>query len=387
MPTPEQLEIQTLAHEFAAGELRPYTYEWDASRSLGDDVFGKLAELGFLGMLVDEEHGGLDFDLVTYLLVLEELAWGDPAVALAVSIHSGPVSGLLRWYGSEEQKGRWLPELASGNTLGAFALSEAGAGSDPGALRTAATADGDGWRLDGEKKWVTNGVRAGLVLTFARTGEDEISTFLVPGEAGGLEPGTRETTMGFRASDTVTLCLEGVQLDAEGLLGERGAGLRYALAALDLGRIGVAVQASGVGRASMEHAARYALEREQFGREIARFGAIQAKLAEMATRVSAGRALAHEAAGVMEALQDTATGVRTGVDGVTARAAMAKLVASEAATWAADEAVQIYGGYGYMRHYPVEKLLRDAKGYEIFEGTNEILRQVIAREVLRAAGD
>lgn len=387
MPTPEQLEIKALAHEFAAGELRPHTQAWDESRTLGDDVFGKLAELGFLGMLVGEEYGGLDFDLTTYLLVLEELAWGDPAVALAVSIHSGPVAGLIQLHGSEEQKAHWLPKLASGEVLGAFALSEAGAGSDPASLRASAAWDGEEWRIDGEKKWVTNGSRAGLLVTFARTGNEEISTFLVPGDARGVSVGARETTMGFRASDTVKIELNGARVGGDGLLGDPGRGLAYALEALDLGRIGVAVQASGLGRASMEHAARYALEREQFGREIARFGAIQAKLAEMAARVSAGRALAHEAAEVLEAFRGSEGGVRTGVDGVTARAAMAKLVASEAATWAADEAVQIYGGYGYMRHYPVEKLLRDAKGYEIFEGTSEILRQVIAREVLREAGD
>lgn len=387
MPTPEQLEIKALAHEFAAGELRPHTHEWDESRTLGDDVFGKLAELGFLGMLVGEQYGGLDFDLTTYLLVLEELAWGDAAVALAVSIHSGPVAGLVQWHGTEEQKAHWLPALASGDVLGAFALSEEGAGSNPAAMRTSAGWDGDEWRIDGEKKWVTNGRRAGLLVTFARTGNEDISTFLVPGDARGLSVGSRETTMGFRASDTVKIELNGARVGGDGLLGEAGAGLRHALEALDLGRIGVAVQASGVGRAAMEHAARYSLEREQFGREIARFGAIQAKLAEMAARVSAGRALALEAAEAMEAFRGDGGALRTGVDGVTSRAAIAKLVASEAATWSADEAVQIYGGYGYMRHYPVEKLLRDAKGYEIFEGTNEILRQVIAREVLREAGD
>ncbi len=382
MPTPEQLEIRSLAREFAAGELRPHTAAWDESRALGDDVFGKLAELGFLGMLVEEEHGGLDFDLTTYLLVLEELAWGDPAVALAVSIHNGPVSALLRWHGSEEQKARWLPRLAAGEVLGAFALSEAEAGSDAGALETHARRNGSGWRIDGEKKWVTNGARAGLVVTFARTSGDDISAFLLPAEADGVSVAGRDTTMGFRASETVRLRLDDVALDADALLGEEGRGLGYALSAIDLGRVGVAAQAAGVGRAAMEHAAGYALERRQFGKEIARFGAIQAKLAEMAARVAAGRSLAHEAAAVMEAYHAGANG-RTGVDGATARAAMAKLVASEAATFAADEAVQIYGGYGYMRHYPVERLLRDAKGYEIFEGTNEVLRQVIAGEILR----
>src|SRR5690606_34935212 len=219
--------------------------------------------------------------------------------------------------------------------------------------------NGDGWHLEGEKKWVTNGVRAGLLLTFARSGDDEISAFLVPSGAEGVSVKGRETTMGFRASDTVTVGLNAVRLGDEALLGQLGRGLRYALEALDLGRIGIAAQAAGVGRAAMEHAAGYALEREQFGHEIARFGAIQAKLAEMAARVSAGRALAYEAAGAMEAFRSGSTDARTGVDGVTSRAAIAKLMASEAATWSADEAVQIYGGYGYMRHYPVERLLRD----------------------------
>lgn len=386
MLTAEQIEIRALAREFAEGELRPHTADWDQGCALDEEVFGKLAELGFLGMLVPEAYGGLDFDLMTYLLVLEELAWGDAAVALAVSIHNGPVAGLVQWHGSEEQKNRWLPALASGDVLGAFALSEPEAGSDAGALTTTAIRNGSGWRLDGEKKWLTNGVRAGLVVLFARTDEQGISTFLVTPDSEGYTVGAREKTMGLRASETVSVHLEDLTVPEDAVLGEPGAGLRYALSALDLVRIGIAVQAVGLGRAAMEHAAAYALEREQFGGSIARFGAIQAKLAEMAGRLMAGRALAHEAAGVMGAFREGTGNVRTGVDGVTARAAMAKLVASEAATWATDEAIQIFGGYGYMRHYPVEKLLRDAKGYEILEGTSEILRRVVAAEVLRDAG-
>ncbi len=384
MLTDEQLELQTLARDFATAELRPRAAEWDERRELSDEVFDKLAESGFLGMLVPEEYGGLGFDLSTYLLVLEELAWGDAAVALSVAIHNGPVVDLILRNGSDAQKAEWLPTLASGEALGAVALSEPDSGSDLSSIGTTATREGDGWRLDGEKRWVTNGARAGVVAVFARTSEKGLGLFLVRPTTDGYTVGVREKTLGLRASETVRVRLEGVRVGADALVGDVDAGLRYALSALDLGRIGVAAHAVGVGRAAMEHAARYAIEREQFGTPIAKFGAVQAKLADMARGLSAGRALAHQAA---EAWGRGLEGEpRTGLDGVTAQAALAKLTASEAASWAADEAIQIYGGYGYMRHYPVEKLLRDAKGAEIYEGTSEILRTVIAREILRDAG-
>jgi len=385
--TQEQLEIQALAHEFAEGELRGESGAWDSARDLQEGVFGKLAELGFLGMLIPEEFGGLDFDLGTYLLVLEELAWGDASVALSVAIHNGPVSSLLLRYGSDEQKQRWLPQLAVGALMGAFALSEPEAGSDAGSISTKAERSDSGWSLNGEKRWVTNGRRAGLVIVFARTGEDGISAFLVSPDTDGYAVGARESTMGFRASQTVSVKLDGMQLGAEGLLGDLGRGLPYALEALDLGRVGIAAQAVGIGRSALEHSAKYALEREQFGRPLADFGATQAKLAEMARKLSGARLLAHHAGASLEAVASGSGHARTGLDGVTSRAAIAKLAASEAATWSADEAIQIFGGYGYMRHYPVEQLLRDAKGTEIYEGTNEIMKMVIAREVLRDAAN
>jgi alkylation response protein AidB-like acyl-CoA dehydrogenase len=387
MPTTEQLELSALAHEFAESELRPRTAAWDERRALDDAVFEKLAELGFLGMLVPEEYGGLEFDFATYLLVLEELAWGDASVALAVAIHNGPVVGLITRHGSDEQKAEWLPRLAAGGALGAFALSEAGSGSDPASITTTAAHEGSGWRLEGEKRWVTNGARAGVVVLFARTAADAIGAFLVTPGASGYTVGPVEHTMGMRASQTVSVTVDGVGVDDDALVGEPGAGLRYALEALDTGRVGVAAQAVGVARAALEHATQYALGREQFDRPIARFGAIQAKLAEMASRVAGGRALAHHAAAALQAAHDGRGHARTGPDGVTARAAIAKLVATEAATCVADEAIQVYGGYGYMRHYPVEKLLRDAKGAEIYEGTNEMMRAVIARELLRDTGE
>lgn len=383
--TSEQLELQALARDFAEGELRPHAAEWDGARALDQAVFGKLGELGFFGMLVPERYGGLGFDFVTYLLVLEELAWGDASVALSLAIHSGPVCGMVLRHGSEAQRAEWLPRLASGEVLGAFALSEPEAGSDAGAITTRAEREGEGWRLTGVKRWVTNGARAGVVVVFA-CAEEGPSAFLVRPEAAGYRVGAVERTLGLRASQTVTVELDGVQVGAEALLGEAGRGLRQALEGLDVGRVGIAAQAVGIGRAAIEHATRYALERHQFGRALADFGATRAKLADMHARIAGARALTHHAGAAVEAVSEGGH-PRTGPDGLAARAATAKLVASEAATWVADEAIQIFGGYGYMRDYPVEKLLRDAKGTEIYEGTNEIMRHVIAREVLRATRD
>lgn len=388
-PTPEQLEIRALARDFAETVLRPRTADWDARRTLDPEVFAELGRLGFLGMLVPEEHGGLGLDATTYAMVIEELAWGDAAVALAVAAHNGPVATLIARHGSEAQRARWLPELASGRALGVFALSEAGAGSDAAALETRARPEGEGWRLTGEKRWVSNGARAGLVVLFARVGPepDGIGAFLVDPRLEGIAVGPPARTLGLRAAETVPISFQDVALGADALVGEAGAGLRYALEALDVGRVGGAALAVGIARAAFEHAATYALGREQFDQPIARFGAIQEKLARMAERVAAGRALALEAAAVLQtALHGRGAG-RTGLEGVTARAALAKVVASEAATFVADEAIQIFGGYGYMRHYPVEKLLRDAKGTEIFDGTSEIMRHVVARELLRDFGD
>jgi len=388
----EQLEIRALARDFARAEIRPMAGEWDARRELDPGIFQKLGELGFLGMRIPEAFGGLDLDPVTYLLVLEELAWGDASVALAVAIHSGPVPHLILHYGSEAQKSRYLPPMATGETLGAFALSEAGAGSDARALETEAVRDGADWILSGTKKWVTNGNRAGLILLFAREAEGTgIHAFLLDRNTPGVRVGRREITMGVSAVETVEIHLEDVRLTSDALLGEAGSGFEYAMEALDLGRLGIAAQALGIGRAALEHARAYSQERVQFGKPLAELQATRFKLAGMATRLTSARFSALCGA---EALTGTAEG--QGSDGIDRRdpeapslrslAAMAKLQASEAAVWIADEAVQIFGGYGYMRDYPVEKLLRDAKGTEIYEGTNEIMRLVIARELLRDEG-
>ena len=391
MVTDEQLEIRALAREFAAGEIRPHVEAWDAARELPGEIFEKLGELGFAGMRIPEAYGGLDLDIASYLLALEALGWGDPAVALALAIHNGPVPGAILAHGSEAQKERWLPELASGERLAAFALSEPEAGSDPGGLEARATKTAGGWRLDGTKRWVTNGDRAGLLLLFARSGSEGgegrpggegISAFLLPRETPGIEVSGRERTLGFSASETVTLTLDGVEVGDDALLGGEGEGLRIALGALEIGRAGVAALALGIAEAAREHALRYADEREQFGSPLSGFGAIQEKLAGMELRVAQARALLLDVAGELEA---GSPGPLATPRSLRARCALAKIAASEAAMWCSDEAVQIFGGYGYMRDYPVEKLMRDAKGTEIFEGSNEVLRMLVARDAVGGA--
>ncbi len=376
----EQREIRALAREFAAGELRPHAPRWDAARRLDPEVFAKLGELGFMGMRIPEAYGGLELDLSTYLLVLEELAWGDASLALSVAIHSGPVTGSLLRYGTEAQKEAYLPRMAAGETVGAFALSEAEVGSDAGSLRAGYRREGEEWVLTGRKKWVTNGGLGGLVLLFAREeGGKAISAFLVDRDVEGYRVGKREVTLGLAASETVEVELAGVRLPSGALLGEAGKGFRYAMEALEVGRLGIAALSLGIARAAFEHARDYAREREQFGRPLSEFQATRFKLAEMGIRLSRARALMHAAAQGLGG----ATDPEAPSPGVLA--AMAKLTASEDAVWTADEAVQIFGGYGYMRDYPVERLLRDAKGTEIFEGTSEVMRLVVAREMLGAS--
>lgn len=372
-------EIVALAREFAQNEIAPHAAEWDRTKQHPAEAMQKLAELGFMGMRIPEEYDGLGLDLLTYLMVVEEIAAADASVAIGLAVHNSLPAAMLLAHGTEEQKRHWLPRMASGEVLAAFSLSEADSGSDAAGLRAQAVRDGDDWVLNGTKAWVTNGDTARLLVTMLRTdtpddrrGTHGISAFLVPGDAPGVEPGKAEDKMGLRASRTTTVALHDVRLGSEALLGEEGQGFIYALEALDGGRLGVAAQAIGVARAAFEHAKRYARERKQFDVPIAEFQAIKFKLAEMATRITAARSLLHEAVRRYDA------GER-----ITGLASMAKLFASETAVYVADEAVQIFGGYGYMRDYPVERLLRDAKVMEIYEGTSEIQRIIIARELYR----
>jgi alkylation response protein AidB-like acyl-CoA dehydrogenase len=376
--TEEQQQIVQVARDFAAEHIAPHAARWDAEQHFDRDVIDRLGQLGFLGMLVPEAYDGLGLDAVTYVLAIEEIARADASIAVSLAVHNSLPAGMLLRHGTEAQRERWLKPMARGELLGAFALSEADAGSDAASLRAQAVRSGDGWVLNGTKAWVSNGGTADVVLAMVRTdGEGQrlgargIGCFIVPTGAAGYVVGKAEDKMGLRASNTTAVHFEDLRLPADHLVGDAGAGLRIALQALDGGRLGVAAQACGIARAALEHATRYAAERRQFGRAIGEFEALQFKLADMATRVAAARALLHEAARRADAGEPASQS-----------AAMAKLFASETAMWVATQAVQVFGGYGYMRDYPVERLMRDAKATEIYEGTSEIQRVVIARHLL-----
>jgi hypothetical protein len=371
----QRREIVGLARDFAAREIAPYAAEWDRVKAMPREVLAKLGELGFFGMRVPEDYGGLGLDPLTYLMVLEEIAAADASVSITLGVHNSLGSGMLLRHGSEAQKKRWLPPMATGEIIGAFALSEPDAGSDAASIRAEARRSGEAWVLNGTKSWVTSGDLAGLLVVMARTDTPEvrrgsrgISAFLIPGSAVGLEHTRPEDKMGLRASRTTGFVMRDVQAGSDALLGEEGKGLAYALGALDQGRLGVAAQAIGIARAALDLALKYSAERQQFGRLIKEFQGVQFKLADMATRVAAARALLHQTA------QEDLEGSQRA-----ARASMAKLFASETAMWVTTQAVQVFGGYGYMRDYPVERLFRDAKVTEIYEGTSEIQRVVIAR--------
>jgi len=365
--------------DFAAEHIAPNAARWDAEKHFDRGTIDRLGALGFLGMLVPEAWDGLGLDAVTYLKAVEEIAAADASIAVSVAVHNSLPSQMLLRHGTEAQKDRWLRPMARGEKLAAFALSEADAGSDAASLRCRAERKGDSWVLNGAKAWVSNGGTADVVLAMARTdggagaarGARGIGCFIVPTDAPGYVVGKAEDKMGLRASNTTAVYFQDLALGAGHLLGAADAGLVVALEALDSGRMGIGAQACGIARSALEHATRYAAQRRQFGRAIREFEAVQFKLADMATRLAAARSLLHEAARRRDA------GER-----VTAWAAMAKLHCSETAMWVATQAVQVFGGYGFMRDYPVERLMRDAKATEIYEGTSEIQRVVIARELL-----
>jgi alkylation response protein AidB-like acyl-CoA dehydrogenase len=372
--TADQREIQGLARAFAEAEIAPHAAAWDREHRFPDELFPRLAELGLMGTCVPEDHGGAGADFLSYVLVLEELSRADAGVGVTVAVHTSATTLPILAFGTEEQKARFVPPLARGERLGAFALTEAGSGSDAGALRTTATADGDGWVLNGSKQWITNGSRAGTFVLFARTdaetaGARGVSCFVL--DAEHVRVTREEEKLGLNSSTTSDLVLEDARVDRDRLLHEEGRGFRIAMATLDGGRIGIAAQALGIAQAAFDVASAYAQDREQFGRRIADFQAIQWKLADMATEIDAARLLTYRAAWLkQEGRPHTAEGAK------------AKLYASEMARRQTAEAIQILGGYGYTKELPVERYYRDAKITEIYEGTSEIQRLVIARELL-----
>ena len=375
--TEEQREIQRTAREFAQAEIAPNSAAWDRDSYFDRSVIAKMGELGLLGMMLPEEYGGLALPTTTYLVALEEIAASDASVAVAMSVHNSlPTQMLLRW-GTAAQKERFLAPMARGELLGAFALSEPEAGSDAASLTSQAVRDGDCWKINGTKAWVTSGSHAGVILAMARTdspgdrkGARGIGTFIVTPDLPGFNVGKKEAKLGLRASPTVQLHFENLRVPAENLLGDPHMGFIYAMQSLDNGRLGIAAQAVGIARSALEHATRYAGERRQFARPIKEFQAIQFKLADMATRVTASRALLYAAAAAKDRGEP-----------ITQFSSMSKLLASETAVWVTTQAVQIFGGYGYVKEYPVERLFRDAKVTELYEGTSEIQRIVIAREL------
>ena len=375
--TETQQEIQALARDFARAEIAPHAAAWDRDASFPVAVAHRMGELGFLGMLLPEIHDGLGLDTLSYLLALEEIAAADASAAVLMSVHNSLPTQMLLDFGSEVQKERWLAPMARGEIIGAFALSEPEAGSDASSLRCQAVRDGDDWLLTGTKSWVTSGTFAGVIMVMARTdtsdarrGSKGISCFIVTPDLPGFHVGKKEDKMGLRASPTVQLNLDALRVPAANLLGEEGQGFAYAMQSLDNGRLGIAAQAIGIARAALDASLAYAAERKQFGQAIREFQAIQFKLADMGARIESVRALLHATAAAKDRGEST-----------TMHASMCKLLASETAMYVTTEAVQIFGGYGYVKDYPVEKLFRDAKITEIYEGTSEVQRMVIAREL------
>jgi alkylation response protein AidB-like acyl-CoA dehydrogenase len=371
--TDEQRAIRDVVREFAREEVRPGAREADEREEFPEDVWDGLASIDLTGLTVPEEYGGVGADRTTYSIVNEEVAYGQLAVATALSVHSLATS-CIATFGSEEQKERWLPEMAAGRPVGMFALSEPGAGSNPAEMETAARREGDEYVLDGKKQWITNGQRGGVAVVFARTDPADsgsVTQFLVPMDTDGVSVGRKEHKLGLRASDTTALQFDGARIPVDNRLTEEGRGLSAALSILTGGRIGIASQAVGLSQAAFDEARQYALEREQFGDPIAEIQSIRHEFSEMATKIHASRLLVREAA-----RQDDA-----GADPRLA-ASMAKYFASEAAVDVTNRAVQIHGGYGYTRAYDVERFYRDAKITTIYEGTSEIQKKIIARELL-----
>ncbi len=372
----EQRMIRDMARAFAREKVRPEADSWEKAGRVPTDFLREMGALGLLGMTVPERWGGAGTDTVSYALALMEIAGGDGGLSTIMSVNNSPVCAAILKEGTDAQKERWLKPLARGEMIGAFCLTEPEAGSDAAALKTRAVRERGGWRISGTKQFITSGAIASVAIVFAVTdpdaGKHGISAFLVPTDTPGFHVARIEEKMGQKSSDTAQIVLDDVALPTDALLGEEGAGYRIALANLETGRIGIAAQSVGMAAAALEYALAYAEERRAFGRPIADHQAVGHRLAQMATEVAVARQMVLHAA----ALKDT--GVRC-----LKEASMAKLFASEMAERVTSGAIQVFGGYGYLKDYPVERIYRDVRVTQIYEGTSEIQRLIILRELRR----
>jgi alkylation response protein AidB-like acyl-CoA dehydrogenase len=373
--TEEQRQLQSAVRAFAEGEIAPHVSEWDEKSEFPHEVVKKLGEMGLLGVIFPESLGGAGMGYVEYVLAIEELSRVDGSVGIIVAAHNSLCTNHIMLGGNDAQRQRWIPKLASGQWLGAWGLTEPGSGSDAAGARTTAVKKGDTWVLNGSKTFITNGGHADCAVVLAVTDKEKgtkgISAFVVEKGTKGFRPGRKENKLGLRASDTSELIFEDCEIPAENLVGKEGEGFKDAMRVLDGGRISIAALSLGMARGALDAAMKYAQERRQFGKAISEFQAIQFKLADMATELDAAWLLTMRAAQMKDAGKK-----------VTLESAMAKLYASEAACRICDEGVQIHGGYGFIKDYPAEKFYRDVRLCPIGEGTSEIQRMVIARELL-----
>jgi len=374
--TPENEQVRRLAREFAETEIKPLVMKYDELQEFPFEIMRKLGDLGFMGVTFPEEYGGAGLSYVDYCNVVAEIARIDPSVALSVAAHNGLCTNHIYNFACEQLKQKYLPDLTSGRKIGAWGLTEPSSGSDSASLRTTARRDGDCYILNGTKQFTTHGTVGKIAVVMASTdpakGKKGISTFIVEKETRGFSAGKKENKLGMRASDTSTMVFENAAVAKENLIGAEGEGLKQALKVLDAGRIGIAALAVGVAQGALDASLKFAKERIQFGKPLAEFQAIQWKISEMATKIEAARLMTYKAAFLKDRGKN-----------VSLAAATAKYYASEVAVKATEEAVQIHGGYGFLKDFPVEKLYRDVKLLTIGEGTSEVQKMVIAKRIIK----
>ena len=372
----DDLMFKETAADLAAKRIKPHAEKWDEEEGLPQEIIKELAELGYFGMLLPEEFGGLGLTTVSYNCAMEELAKACAGLMVMLSVHNSLCCEAIYRFGSDVLKQKYLPDMAAGKIMGAYCLTEPNAGTDVASIKTAAVKKGDRWVLNGTKAFVTNGGLAGLFIVFAVTNPGAahkgISCFAVPKGTPGLSIGAKEKKMGMKASDTREVSFADVEIPADHIVGEEGSGFKTAVILLNNGRIGISFQSLGIAQAALEEAINYSKERKQFNQPICSFQAIQFKLAQMATKIEAGRLLAFQAAAMKDAGENVAM-----------ESSMAKLFCSQACNFVVNEAVQIHGGYGYMKEYAVERYFRDARVVEIYEGTTEAQMMVISRQLLK----